>query len=176
MNELYHHPKVKAHVSFTHGEGFGRPLLEASLSSKPVIASGWSGQMDFLNKNNSVLLPGQLVNTPKDAFPKNFTCEGQQWFSVNYTQAAAILKDVFKNYRKYESKARLLTHTNSKKFSLEAMQNKLEKILDENLPNFPKQVSIKLPKLKKTTGAKGDKGDTNQPTPKVKLPKLKKVK
>ena len=38
MNGLYNHPKVKAHISFTHGEGFGRPLLEASLSEKPVIA------------------------------------------------------------------------------------------------------------------------------------------
>jgi hypothetical protein len=36
MNEMYNHPKVKAHVSFTHGEGFGRPLLEASLSEKVV--------------------------------------------------------------------------------------------------------------------------------------------
>ena len=47
MNQLYNHPKVKAHVSFTHGEGFGRPLLEATLSEKPVIASNWSGQVDF---------------------------------------------------------------------------------------------------------------------------------
>ncbi len=31
---MYNHPKVKAHVSFTHGEGFGRPLLEASISEK----------------------------------------------------------------------------------------------------------------------------------------------
>ena len=38
MNGLYNHPKVKVHVSFTHGEGFGRPLLEASISGKPVIA------------------------------------------------------------------------------------------------------------------------------------------
>ena len=36
MNSLYNHPKIKAHVSFTKGEGFGRPLLEASLSGKPV--------------------------------------------------------------------------------------------------------------------------------------------
>ena len=50
MNELYHHPRVKAHISLTHGEGFGRPLLEASLSEKPVIASNWSGHKDFYQK------------------------------------------------------------------------------------------------------------------------------
>jgi len=58
VNGLYNHPKVKAHVSFTKGEGFGRPLLEASLSGKPVIASNWSGHIDFLK--HSVLLGGKL--------------------------------------------------------------------------------------------------------------------
>ena len=50
MNQMYNHPKVKAHITFTHGEGFGRPLLEASLSEKIVIAPNWSGHLDFLNK------------------------------------------------------------------------------------------------------------------------------
>ena len=48
INELYNHPKVKSMVSLTKGEGFGRPLLEFSLTNKPVIASNWSGQTDFL--------------------------------------------------------------------------------------------------------------------------------
>ena len=39
MNEMYNHPKVKAHLTFTHGEGFGRPLLEASFSGKPIIST-----------------------------------------------------------------------------------------------------------------------------------------
>ena len=38
VNQLYNHPKVKAMVSFTKGEGFGRPLLEFSLVKKPIIA------------------------------------------------------------------------------------------------------------------------------------------
>ena len=48
MNSIYNHSKVKAMVSLTKGEGFGRPLLEFSLSQKPLIVSGWSGHMDFL--------------------------------------------------------------------------------------------------------------------------------
>ena len=49
MNHLYNHPKVKAMVNLTKGEGFGRPLLEFSLVKKPIIASNWSGHMDFLD-------------------------------------------------------------------------------------------------------------------------------
>jgi glycosyltransferase involved in cell wall biosynthesis len=45
---LYRHPKVKAMISATHGEGFGLPLFEAAYNGLPVIAPGWSGQCDFL--------------------------------------------------------------------------------------------------------------------------------
>ncbi len=164
MNDLYNHPKVKAHVTFTHGEGFGRPLLEATLSQKPVIASAWSGHLDFLNKTNAILLTGQLGKVPKNAFPKPFQVDGQEWFTVNYSVASSILKDVFKKYKKYKLPAKKLAMYNQSKFSLKAMQDKLEKILEENIPDIPKQVKLKLPKLKKTTKA-----------PKIKLPKLKKV-
>ena len=61
MNKLYNHPKVKAMVSLTHGEGYGRPLQEATMVGLPVIASGWSGQMDFLSQTDSILLGGEMV-------------------------------------------------------------------------------------------------------------------
>ena len=168
INQLYNHPKVKAHVTFTHGEGFGRPLLEASLSEKPVIASNWSGHLDFLTKD-SVLLPGELINVPKDALPKEFRVEGAQWFRVNYQYAKSIFQDIYKNYDKYLLSAKKQSIMNKTKFSLNDMTQKLDEILTKHLPNFevqqaPKKVDIKLPKLKKV----------NQPK-KIKLPKLKKV-
>jgi hypothetical protein len=58
MNQLINHPKVKAMVSFTKGEGFGRPLLEFTATGKPIAASGWSGQIDFLSPENSFLIGG----------------------------------------------------------------------------------------------------------------------
>ena len=60
MNKLYNHKKVKAFVSLTHGEGFGRPMLEASMVGLPVITTAWSGQIDFLSETDSILLGGEL--------------------------------------------------------------------------------------------------------------------
>jgi len=60
MNGLYNHKKVKAMVSFTHGEGYGRPFAEFAVSEKPIITSNWSGHVDFLDKEYSILLPGEL--------------------------------------------------------------------------------------------------------------------
>ena len=171
MNELYNYPKVKAHVSFTHGEGFGRPLLEASLSEKPVIASNWSGHVDFLNDKDSLLLPGSLNDVKKESFPKNMHVNGAQWFTVNYNYASKMLQDVFDNYSKYTIKAKRLAIKNQTKFSLDAMTKKFEEILDKYLPKFeeqPQQVKLNLPKLKKVSSVRD--------APKIELPKLKKVK
>ena len=48
MHSLYKHPKIKALVALTHGEGFGLPLFECAYTGVPVICAGWSGQLDFL--------------------------------------------------------------------------------------------------------------------------------
>ncbi len=166
MNGLYNHPKVKAHVSFTHGEGFGRPLLEASLSEKPVVVSNWSGHVDFLKKPNAFLIDGSLQNLEKGSFPDEYHVEGAKWFTVNYQQASSTMKELYKNHRKYILGAKKLSMYNRTKFSLKAMTLELGKILDKHVPEFPKEVKLELPKLKKV-------GSTE--SPKIKLPKLKKV-
>ena len=166
MNEIYNHPKVKAHVNLTHGEGFGRPLLEASLSGKLVIASGWSGQTDFLSKDLSVLLGGTLQDVPKSSFPKEMYVQGSQWFTVNYNEASAVLKDVHKNFNKYKMRGEKLSKVNKSKFSLSKMTKELGLILDKYVPEFSTEVKLSLPKLKKVS---------KKDTPKIKLPKLKKV-
>ena len=166
MNEIYNHPKVKAHVNITHGEGFGRPLLEASISEKPIIASDWSGHKDFLSSGLANLIPGGLVDVPKNSFPKDMYIQGSQWFTVNYQSVSSVMKGVFSSYKKYTLNAKKLGKVNKSKFSLKAMTRELGKMLDKYVPEFPKEVELKLPKLKKV-------GDT---TPsKITLPKLKKV-
>ena len=166
MNELYNHPKVKSHVTFTHGEGFGRPLLEASISQKPIIASNWSGHVDFLTKNLSVLLGGSMKKVSKQSFQKGIYVKDSYWFTVNYQAASKVLKNVFQNYNRFALNAAKQGTINKSRFSLNKMTETFEKILDDNVPEFPKEVKLKLPKLKKVK-------DTEPP--KITLPTLKKV-
>ena len=161
MNSLYNHPKIKAMVSFTKGEGFGRPLLEFTSTGKPVIASGWSGHIDFL-KDYSILLPGDLTDIHASAADK-FLLKGSKWFTVNYQYASAILKEISENYKKHLPKAQQqMKYTNST-FTLDKMAKKFVELVDRGLSGVPQEVSLKLPKLKKVEA------------PKLKLPKLKKV-
>jgi glycosyltransferase involved in cell wall biosynthesis len=163
MNSLYNHPKVKAMVSFTKGEGFGRPLLEFSITGKPVIASNWSGQVDFLHPENCFLLPGELTDVHDSAADK-FIVKGSKWFTVNYSYASKILQDVVDNYKKYCSRSRKQTQYVKDNFSLEKMSELFIKIIDKGLTTVPQQIKLKLPELKKV-----DKQS------KIQLPKIKKV-
>ena len=166
MNELYNHPKVKSHVTFTHGEGFGRPLLEASISQKPVIAPNWSGHVDFLTKNLSVLLGGTMKKVSKQSFQKGIYVKDSYWFTVNYQAASKVLKNVFQNYKRFALNSAKQGTINKSRFSLNKMTEIFEKVLDDNVPEFPTEVKLKLPKLKKVK-------DTEPP--KITLPTLKKV-
>ena len=167
INKLYNHPKVKAFVSLTHGEGFGRPLLEASMVGLPVIASGWSGQMDFLSQTDSMLLGGELKQVPKSMVWKDIIIKESQWFNVNETQAYKAMNHCFSNYGEVKEKALNLMKINRDKFTLNKMTEKLDKIVTPIIDKAPSQVGLQLPKLKKVGKDK---------SPKIKLPKLKKMK
>lgn len=165
MNKLYNHPKVKAMVSLTHGEGFGRPMLEASMVGLPVICSGWSGQMDFLSQTDSMLLGGEMVQVPKSQHWKDIIIPESQWFNVNETQAYKAMNYCFQNYNEVKKKALNLMKVNRNKFTLDKMTEKLDEIITPIVDKVPTQVGLQLPKLKKIGSSE---------SPKIKLPKLKK--
>jgi glycosyltransferase involved in cell wall biosynthesis len=166
INDLYNHPKVKAHVSFTKGEGFGRPLIEAALTGKPIITTNWSGHLDFLKPDSSVLLNGTMTKVHPSAAWKGVLNLESEWFTIDYGQASAFMKDMHKDYKKYLEKSRKTYHHIKTNFSFEAMTEKVGSILDSRLPDFPKQVQLKLPQLKKIELPQ---------LKKIELPKLKKV-
>ena len=157
MNELYNHSKIKAMVNLTKGEGYGRPLLEFSLTKKPIITTGWSGHTDFLNPEYTTLLPGQLTNVHPSA-ANNWLLKESQWLSVDLGHAATTIKDVFEDYKKYIDGAKRQAHKSKTEFSWDKMKDKVDELFTKYIPEFPKQIELKLPTLKK-----------------IELPKLQKI-
>ena len=160
MNEMYNHSKIKAMVSATKGEGFGRPLLEFALTGKPVIASGWSGHTDFLDPKFNILLGGELTTIHPSAQQKDMLIEGSKWFSVDHGQLGNALVSVKKEYKKWNSKSKSYSSRLRKNFSFEKMQTQLLDILDSRV-DLPKNIELNLPK---------------KSLPKLDLPKLQIVK
>ena len=146
MNELYNHPKVKAMVSHTKGEGFGRPLLEFSLSNKPVICSGWSGQIDFLKNDRSLLLGGKLTNVHASAVVEGVILPESQWFAPDPNHVHNSYKEVYSNYKSWIIKGKKQGYYSRTYFAFENMKAKIGEILEENI-NIPVQIPVQLPKL-----------------------------
>jgi len=146
MNEIYNHPKIKAQISATKGEGFGRPLLEFALTGKPTIATGWSGHVDFLEPKLTPIMGGKLEDIHPSAQQKDMLIEGSKWFSVDHGHLGHFLVDVKKNYKKWTPKTKTLSNRLKKNFSFNAMKNLLIKILDKNV-DVPTQVKLNIPKL-----------------------------
>jgi glycosyltransferase involved in cell wall biosynthesis len=149
MNYLYNHPKVKAMINLTKGEGFGRPLLEFSMAKKPIICSGWSGQMDFLNPEFTNLVGGRLTQVHPSAVVPNIILAESSWYTADYVQAGQLLVDIHANYKKYTDKASRQAFYSKSNFSFEKMQEKLKEYYVKYVKEQPKLVLPTLPKLKK---------------------------
>jgi hypothetical protein len=151
MNLLYNHPKVKAMISFTKAEGFGRPLLEFSTTSKPIIAPHYSGQADFLKKDFICALPGGLTEIHPSA-QNEFLINGAKWFTPDYTYAGKMFKEVQKNYKKWQELAkrqRYFVNSTFTKTAAAAVYETVLNIIDNDINKIPKAVELKLPKLEK---------------------------
>jgi hypothetical protein len=148
VNELYNHSKVKAMVSLTKGEGFGRPLLEFSLTKKPIIASGWSAHAEFLSPEFTVALKGEVKPVGASAI-NDWVIKDSQWFNVDPAQVGHYLKDMFENYKKYTDGAKRQAFRSKTEFSWDKMFEKLNQTCIQYIPDFPKEVQLQLPTLKK---------------------------
>ena len=158
INELYNHKKVKAMVSLTKGEGFGRPLLEFTQTKKPVITTNWSGHTDFLSPEFTTLISGDL-NQVHESAASDLLMKESQWFSPNIGEFSYYLRDMFENYKTYTEKAVRQAYKSKKEFSFDQMKSKLDNYLTNAIPDFPKEVKLKLPSK----------------AAKIKLPKIKKL-
>jgi glycosyltransferase involved in cell wall biosynthesis len=151
MNALYNHPKVKAMVSFTKAEGFGRPLLEFATTGKPIIAPHYSGQVDFLKKDFICALPGQLTPIHQTA-QNDFLIGDAKWFTPDYGYASAMFKDVLKNYKKWVELAkrqRYFVNSTFTETAVSTIYDRVLEIIDSGIDKLPKAVELKLPKLQK---------------------------
>ena len=147
INHLYNHKKVKAMVSLTKGEGYGRPLLEFSLVNKPILTTNWSGHTDFLDPKFTTLINGELNNVHESAAVKDMILPESKWFSPNLIEINQHLLNMFENYKSYEKGAKLQYHKSKNNFNFDTMKTVLDNYLGIYIPDFPEEVKLELPKL-----------------------------
>lgn len=151
MNALYNHPKIKAMISFTKAEGFGRPLLEFSACNKPILAPHYSGQADFLKKDFICEIKGGLTEIHPST-QNEFLIAGAKWFTPDYGYASSMMEDVRKNYKKWKELAkrqRYFVNSTFTKTAVTSVYKDVLEVIDNDLQSIPVPVKLNLPKLTK---------------------------
>ena len=137
MTALYQHPKVKAFISLSHGEGFCLPLFEAAYNGLPIIASPWSGYVDFLymntkskkskEKRTAMFSPVQYDLKPvqKEAIWEGVIQSDSLWCYPKEWSAKKCMRSLFKDYGSHKSKAKKLQKNVMVDFSPDNQYNKM---------------------------------------------------
>lgn len=147
INELYNHPKVSAMVSFTRGEGYGRPFAEwGAATNKPLIVPNWSGHLDFCKPDSVCLLNGNLEKIHPSSVWENILIPESSWYTVNYTQAVNVLKKVYEQYDYFKRKGNTQHKNIINNFTFEHMVERFKLILSRNviIKEIPKFIPLKL--------------------------------
>jgi len=105
---LYKEKSVKALVSATRGEGFGLPLLEAAACDLPVIATNWSGHLDFLNSQKWLKIDYELMQIPDKRCDQHIFMKGSRWAEPNEESFKSTVRRFRKKPQKPQQWAKAL--------------------------------------------------------------------
>jgi len=143
MHNLYRHPKIKALLTTSHGEGFGLPMFEAAYEGLPIIAPEWSGYLDFLCmptkdkkgkekiKSMFTTLEYTLQNIQKENVWPGVLTADSKWAYAEEASFKKKTRQVFKDYGRFKKQAKQLQAWVRENFSEEKQYSDMYKIIDE---------------------------------------------
>ena len=112
------HKAIDCFVSPHRAEGFGFNLAEAMYFAKPVIATAYSSNVDFMTEENSYLLDYRLVPVRESAGPY---LKGFVWADPSVEHLRQLMRRVFENRAERETKGRKASEEIRNNYSAEAV-------------------------------------------------------
>ena len=146
MHSLYKHKEIHCLTSLTHGEGFGLPLFEAAYSGLPVMATDWSGHLDFLympvkdkKKKEKLRAHFAKVDFDLELVPKNAVWDGvimadSMWAYPQQGSYKMKLREVYKDHGRFKSQAKKLQKWIVENFSEEQQYENFAAAIKEYIP------------------------------------------
>jgi glycosyltransferase involved in cell wall biosynthesis len=142
MAALYTNSKIKAIVSTTHGEGFGLPLFEAAYYGLPIIATDWSGHLDFLykpvkqkngtikNKHMFSRVSYTLQPVQKEAVWDGVIQKDSMWAYPEEGSVKMAMDELYKDHGRFKKRSKELQKWVCKEFTEEKKYDEFIKILE----------------------------------------------
>lgn len=129
-----------AYVSLHRSEGYGLTIAEAMALGKPVIATAYSGNMDFMNNEISFLVPFQLIKVGHGSNPYDPKSE---WANPDYEFAAEYMRYIHQEVHLAQKIGEKAKQEVTRKFSLENTKNFIEIRVNKNL-NYIARIKMRL--------------------------------
>tara|TARA_Y100001972_G_scaffold126776_1_gene181495 strand:- start:2602 stop:3834 length:1233 start_codon:yes stop_codon:yes gene_type:complete len=148
MHEIHLHPKIKGLLSFTHGEGFGLPLFEAAYMGTPVVATSWSGQLDFLvdekGENRFYDVSFDLMPIPEHVEWAGVLVKGSMWAYPRETSAKIKMRQCYEDVNNNKNDACEYAKELHERFSeekmyeafIDAMNHPITKVDNQEIMEF----------------------------------------
>lgn len=116
------------YVSLHRSEGYGLTMAEAMAYGKPVIATGYSGNLDFMEEGNSYLVPYRLTPIPTDWWAYS---PGAEWADPDVGAAAGVMRRIYENQNEARARGERACAEILARFSVDRTAEFLEGRLDE---------------------------------------------
>jgi glycosyltransferase involved in cell wall biosynthesis len=153
IHSLYVREDIHAYVSTSHGEGYGLPLFEAAYSGMPIVATDWSGHLDFLTaeikekkkiktKKLFAEVEYDLKEISKDVVWEDILIEGARWAHPRRESYKKQLRSVYANYGLHQNRAKLLKNSVLDKFSKEKVYEQMRSAIFTKIPAPSEEVMV----------------------------------
>ena len=155
MTALYQHPKIKALVSLSHGEGFGLPIFEAAYNELPIIAPDWSGHVDFLYKPVKDKKTGKekakahyakvkysMAPIQPEAHWEGVLQKDSMWCYAEQGSYKMRLREVFKDYQRFKSQSKRLNKWVRENFTAEQQYGKFCDLVSQYVEEEEEPVQV----------------------------------
>lgn len=105
---LYNHTKIKMYATATRGEGYGLPLIEAAVAGLPIVATNWSGHLEFLDREHFGAVDYDLVEINENRVDDRIFKPGFRWANPSEHSFKSEIRKVYDDYASAKSSARLM--------------------------------------------------------------------
>ena len=128
---LYNHPGIKLYASATRGEGYGLPLIEAAASGLPIVATGWSGHLQFLDKELFGVVDYELEEIGDTRVDNRIFKKGFKWAAPNEASFKREIRKVYEDNQSAKQKAKTLMKKVRTEFNKEAIKTMYDELFEE---------------------------------------------
>ncbi len=129
---LYHKDSINCYVSATRGEGYGLPIIDAAVVGMPIVATGWSGHLEFLDEDLFYAVDYNLEKIKPSRIDNRVFFEGFRWANPKRESFIKQVLRVYRNYEEAKEKSEKLKNKVRKSFNKKEIKKMYDNIF-ENL-------------------------------------------